>query len=375
MSSCCYLPNPDQELLLKAALWDGPRALKNWQTFLNKVSFDDIDYGSSRLLPLVYKNLSPVAPQDPYMGRMKGIYRLTWAQNQRFLNRLAPIVHLFQENQIPTLLLKGGALTLTCYEDYGLRGMGDIDLLVPSEHATQAMQLLEQAQWEMKQEYQKLDTSMHHAAHYIDSTTKIDLDLHWHLLVFRSNDAADKLFWEKTSTCQFQDQTIPTLQPVDHLFHTLCHGAAWSNVAPIRWVVDATWLIRKGPIDWDRIVYLTEKLGFVGQFLDTLGFLREIMECPIPKEIIHRLERLPMDDWQKREYAFMSQPRPFLGILPHLWLQNLKREETVSWPKRAMRFLPYIKRWYGFDHYHELLIFFMGKGLRKLKAPLPTPQN
>ena len=362
-----YLPSLAQENLLKAALWDPPRALDHWRTFLEQIPFDDIDYGSSRLLPLVYKNLAAIAPEDPYMGRMKGIYRLTWAQNQRFLNRLLPVVRLLEENQIPTLLLKGGALTLTCYGDYGLRGMGDIDLLVASQHATQAMQLLEQASWKMIQEYHKLDISVHHAAHYLDPQSGIDLDLHWHLLVFRCNDSADRLFWEKPGTCQYQNRSLTTLVPVDHLFHTLCHGAAWNEVSPIRWVVDAAWLIKKGPIDWDRILFLTERLGFVCQIRETLAYLSEVMECSIPDEVLKRLEGMPVDRWQKKEYDFISQPRSFFGILPFLWLQNSEKAGRASWPKTALRFIPFTKKWYGYDHYHELLGFFMGKAFQKLK--------
>ena len=87
-------PTGDQELLLRAALWRNPSALEAWRRWKGTHSLmgSDLDSHSARLLPLVYKNLSAVGIDEPWMGALKGLYRYWWCANQDLFHRAAALL-------------------------------------------------------------------------------------------------------------------------------------------------------------------------------------------------------------------------------------------------------------------------------------------
>jgi hypothetical protein len=92
-------------------------AIEAWCEWKAAVDLDRIDEGSSRLLPLLYRNLHSYGVRDPMMQRYKGVHRLTWYKNHLLFHHLLPLVRAFQQEGIETMLLKGAALTLAHYRD------------------------------------------------------------------------------------------------------------------------------------------------------------------------------------------------------------------------------------------------------------------
>src|SRR5262249_54730428 len=134
-------------LALRAAIWSGERSLQSWEEWKQLVDFDDVDGGTVRLLPLIYRKLLAQNVQDPLMGRLKGLYRRTWYRNQLVFHRSAEMVALMARKGIDALLLKGPALVLQYYKDPGVRPMDDFDLLVRPSQASKAIAVLQEAGW------------------------------------------------------------------------------------------------------------------------------------------------------------------------------------------------------------------------------------
>src|SRR5574341_997684 len=82
-------PDRRQRLLLRAALLADGDALDAWQAWKSEADFDQLDYGTARILPLLYRNLTFLQIHDPFLRRLKGIYRRTWYANQLTLRDLA----------------------------------------------------------------------------------------------------------------------------------------------------------------------------------------------------------------------------------------------------------------------------------------------
>ena len=127
-----FLPNPAQELLLRAALLPGPVALDAWRAFQSLVEFDSIDGGSRRLLPLVHRNLRDVLADDPDAIRLRESYLRTWHANRLAFEALVPVLEALTRAGIRAMLLKGAALGVRYYGDVGLRPMADCDVMVPA---------------------------------------------------------------------------------------------------------------------------------------------------------------------------------------------------------------------------------------------------
>src|SRR5690349_14524715 len=95
-------PMPEQLLVLHAALDPAPDALRAWQQWRRAVDFDDVDHGSTRLLPLVYRNLGPDSFDAEVAGRLKGLYRRAWSHSQLIFKRAAGAIALLEGAGIET---------------------------------------------------------------------------------------------------------------------------------------------------------------------------------------------------------------------------------------------------------------------------------
>lgn len=125
------LPTAEQLLVLHAALDPAPAAAVAWQRWRQAIEFDDVDHGSTRLLPLVYRNLGAGAFDEEVAGRLKGLYRRSWSHNQLIFKRAAGAIGVLEGAGIETLVTKGASLALLSYGDVGVRPMDDVDVLVP----------------------------------------------------------------------------------------------------------------------------------------------------------------------------------------------------------------------------------------------------
>ena len=179
------LPTPLQEQLLRACLQDRAEAIPAWEHWIAATELEhNLDLGSYRLLPLLYKNLRRLEVESAFMPRLRNFYRSAWQQNHMASVQLQPLLAEFQAAGIPLILLKGAALTLRCYGDSGVRYMADVDWMVPHSCALQAMAILQQQGWMAT--FPKLVPLTSAVLWYRDAIAfekpgHAQIDLHWRL--------------------------------------------------------------------------------------------------------------------------------------------------------------------------------------------------
>src|SRR4051812_18690863 len=178
--SGCW-PTHDQELLLRAALLQGEPALEFWNEWRRKVDLDVIDYGSHRMIPQLYRNMQRHGVKDPLMDRLKGVYRYYLYKNEILMHRIGPLLAAFESAGIKTMVLKGAALIQLYYRESGLRPMLDADVLVHTQQAEQAMELLSKLRWKsVYHDRPQMRIPIQHSTPFEDDGRR-QLDLHWHL--------------------------------------------------------------------------------------------------------------------------------------------------------------------------------------------------
>jgi hypothetical protein len=286
-------PNPMQELVLRAALLDGEPAREAWQQFCDREGLDNLDHGSFRTLPLVYRNLARHAPDHAQLGMLRGVHRRAWYETKTLFRGLTPTVEFLREAGIPLLLLKGAPMATLYYRDLGLRPMHDLDVLVPEDRAVEAIGMLE------ARGFTRLTTSPRRISlEYLRFRHSIgfrhaeagDLDLHWHLILQACYPGADEPFWSAAVPLDFEGVPVLALCPTDQLFHTLVHGVQLNEVPPMRWVTDAFQVIRGGgDIDWDRMLAMGQRLRVLLLLRDGLQYLVEKFEAPVPLSVLEAL--------------------------------------------------------------------------------------
>ena len=365
-----FWPNKDQELLLRTCLLRDKEASIAWQAWRSRIDFDTLDPGSNRLIPLLYYNLSQLGLEDPLMKRMKGIYRYYWAQNQLLFHHAAVILDAFQQNKIETMLLKGGALVLLHYDDYGLRPMGDIDILIPPDKAKLAINLLLDANWQMKAEWMTVEKTLKRssAGAFVNDHGG-EIDLHWNVFPQGRHPHADDDFW--TESVEIKMAGVPTRceNSTDLLFHVCVHGARWSAVSPIRWIADAMIIFDsvQGKINWARLVEQASKRRLTLPLRETLAYLKKNFNAPVPSKLLEEMEKVHHPFIERLEYGFNYKPVGILGAFPGHCFNYFRLVQKSSLKQKILGFPGYFQEVWGLKNSWGIPLFIVSKLWERLK--------
>jgi hypothetical protein len=293
---------PSQLLLLRAALFEGREAVEaaeEWIAFQAEAAgpeFVNLEHGSRRLLPLVYRNVKETLP-SALRKRFREISVQFWAENQKVFRRLEERLVWFRANGIPTLVLKGAALSVLYYRDKGIRPMSDFDILIPEDLAPAVIDRMQREGWEVVGMFPRAPENAYFYR-YIHSMPFLhpdhgEFDLHWHVSNEATFRGADRAFWEDSIPVSINNIATRALNPTDQLLHVCVHGFVFDDPAPIRWITDAITILRTSQVDWNRLVKLSQHLRLHICLAATLGFLRDSFLAPIPSHVIDQITAVP----------------------------------------------------------------------------------
>jgi Uncharacterised nucleotidyltransferase len=316
-------PDAAQELLLKAALTSGAAAVEAWRSWQGSVALEDVDPGSFRLLPLVYRNLTSQGRDPDELGKLRGVFRQSWCRHQVAVRALAGALRALHGAGADAIVLKGAALALLCYRDPGVRPMKDVDLLVPPERRAAAVGAVEGLGWRGLEMADRAATAEMH----FRAGGGPELDLHWYLLPFDCYPGADDDLRPAAVPLDVEGVAAKALGPADQLFHVLAHGIAWNQVPQIRWVADAVVVIRSAGsgLDWDRLLEQSARRGFVPAVRSGLEYLRGTFEVDVPAGVLRRAAAIPVSRASRFErWATERGPLTPLGWAPTLWCSYVR---------------------------------------------------
>ncbi len=310
-------PTPEQELLLLAALLEGPEAVAAFESWATRVNFDLLDQGSYRLLPALHANLRTRDVTHPLMSRLQSVSRAAWYRNQLLRHRGAEVVRSLESAGLETLLLKGAALVARGYADVGTRPMSDVDVLVRRKDANAAMDMLLAAGWEpwpkiSRRALASALTTRHAMAFRKEGA---EVDLHWHVF-FRDHDVpSDERLWTASEPAKFGGVATRVLGPADQLLHVIVHGAHWNAMSPIRWVADSLTVIRGAPeMDWGRFVETARTRRFVLAAREGLTYVSDAFQAAVPPSTLAALDALPVSALEREDHALNGRPPDLRGI-------------------------------------------------------------
>ena len=281
-----------QEQLLKAALCDGEEALQAFRTWRQGVDLEgELGYPVLRLLPLAYHNLQRLGLRDPLIGRLKGVYRRFWCENQALFFAMHPVMQHLREAGVDLLMLKKAPLVLSYYRNHALRPMSDFDFAVRMEHLPRAVELLKESGWTLRKELSADGLQFFHAALCMHGSLQVDV--HYHFLRECVTPTADQWFWSDVEAVDFQGLQAWQLGPTALLFHTVMHGVRWNEEPPIRWIPDALMVLRQrgGEVDWDRLLAFADSQRLTYRLALGLTYLAENFAVELPESVHTHLQQ------------------------------------------------------------------------------------
>ena len=342
-------PSESQELLLQAALWNDEAALAAWDKWRSAIDLDgDIDRGTFRLLPMLYKRMLALGVKDPLMQQLGSVYRWSWVESNQILRYMKPVLDGLRNEGVATLLLKGAPLAYDFYEYPGMRPMADFDVLVPLAEVPTVIEFLSTSDWRPREE---LSTAVHRFRHSIPffNASEQEFDLHWHALTEVRSEDAGREFWANSVPFRVDGIESRRLDTTDSLIHAIVHGIRWNPEPPIRWIADAMVLINKDPggVQWDRVTRFAERHGLAYRLTIGLRYLKERMAADVPDDVLRSLNEIHITLLERLERTTTLRPTDhpsnslFGGIMGNLCeYQRIACCPTER--RRALGFLDYM---------------------------------
>lgn len=300
-----------QNLVLKACVGntdEGHRALEACAD----LDPAEIDLATRRLLPILYRRWG-ATDRSHLIDLAHRAYLTTWQQNRERMVQVGLAVDGFRRMGAECMVLKGAALILRHYRDYGLRGMGDFDLLIHEEDIERAVHVLLEDGWTAEQECTveaiKRQSRVRHAWQFSKGDT-LNCDLHWRPLAHCYSPVVAEMFWRGAETVQLAGRPVKLPCPTDQFFHVCVHAMHWEWTPNLYWVADALAVLGDAEVDWNRAETLAVSADMRIRFTEAVSWLVSQFHADIPRELLG----VRAQGWERREYALLQKPCP-LGYL------------------------------------------------------------
>jgi hypothetical protein len=339
-------------LLLRAALLDRDEASLAWHSWRLTNVIDELDGGSYRLLPLLYRNLQRHGIADPDMERLKGIYRQTWYRNRIALHAARGVLQALAAAGIETMVLKGAPLAIETYAEPGVRPMNDIDIMVPAPSAQRAASVLQKAGFRARRYPRGLGRAQEifHALGFANEGG-VGIDLHWYLIEECRHPGADDLFWEESHPLEIGGVPTRALSPTDQLLHVCAHGSRWDPVPPIRWAADAHVLISRNAesIDWAHLVREARRRRLTLNIGGCMAYLREELDATVPEAVVEQLRRSRTSRLERWEYRELGDQNTLPWMIARYVTRYLRLSAGRPWWKQARDFPAYLQEMWDIE--------------------------
>lgn len=253
---------------------------------------------SHALAPLAYAALKKggllKAAPAVAVEALRIAYLRTSVANRLAFQELSSLIDRFRTDDIPVIILKGGALAVTLYDDAALRPMGDIDLLIPRDRVERAKHALtghgyspcaEMAdgfadKFSIEQTFLRL------------GNRPSQIDVHWHAFTmpYYFERIPIEWFWRRTARVEVGGASALMMSPTAQLLYLSAHYML-HNFRRLIWSHDLALLIeRRGDeIDWDDAAAAAAEFGVSALLADALFEVRGQWGVPIPAGVEARL--------------------------------------------------------------------------------------
>jgi hypothetical protein len=366
-----WQPDAAMQDLLLAILLPDDRWQAAWLRWRAGADLDRLAPGAFRLMPQLFQRLRASEQDEPWMGRLQGIHRHTWAHNQMLLRDAANVAQALQQAGVPVMLIKGAAMILGHYHDAGLCPTVDIDILVPDTLAVQAVACLAAVGYTATHRYEGALPEKYLRvgfSHAFRNARGNEIDLHWHMLYLRAFPGSDDAFWRHAIPATLAGVPVMLPSPTDMLLMACLHGLCWSSTSSIRWVADAAHLIRTSVIDWNLLATYAEWKGVALPLQLALTYLRDRVELPVPTETLQRIASAPVDQTDRWVLKTYSGPENLLWNTLSLWFRYARfpRVEPARFASLLAGFPDYLATYWALPSVRKVPGFALRKVLRRL---------
>lgn len=314
------LLSPSARVLVAAAHAGGVRLAAelpwhdvHWPTLVSLTSFERAEAQLCRVL-----HAAPVgAVPDDVLRAMQGIFRVAVFRSHELADAAAAAADALQAAGIDALWLKGAALAMQSPEEFAVRSMGDLDLLVPPDQHGRARDALREAGWNDGVGAASYEGHHHDAPMLFRGGSR--LELHSALFPPGNPFAADSAAaWiARGVDVRWADRMVRVLPCNWHIVHASIHWA-WSHEGEVgSWQyfhdihrLSAGW--RQSDPRWATVVQNAESIGAASPVGWALWAAARLVDLDVAEPVISRLRspRAMLSGVAEREWVLRAFHSP-----------------------------------------------------------------
>ena len=302
----------------------------NWQYVLSTAD----DHG---VMPLVYwqlKEISNLLP-NPVWQQLKEAFNQNAYHNLCLTAELCKISQRFTDNRLNFFAFKGAVLAKLAYGNIALRQFVDLDILVSESDVAAASKILidhgYQPQFQFTQEQQQQYLKIRSEHNFWHPEKDITVDLHWSVLPKKfSFSPPQELVWSEPQEVNFGSVSIKTLS-LETLLLFLSTHAGKHNWNHLCWICDLAELINSHPnLDWHWLEENCQRIGTKKMFWLSLYLAHDLLETPLPQEILERLKADSKTSYLSQEVKeiLFANKSYAIGSFP---VENIYLQTMDSW--------------------------------------------
>jgi hypothetical protein len=234
--------------LLRASLLEGERAAEALDHWSSDVVFDDLDYPSIGLMPLLRWNLKCQGIMHPLMPRIESVVRYLLLETMMKLGALGALVSQLNHEDIPALLLWGASMGQQYYPQVSLRPINRCGVMIRQEDRDRVEKQLKLKGWKSTPEHREACKALRIQR---PEYPKVSIDLHLGNGIESSMQNKGP-FWNNSREIIFQGNSCWVLHPVDEIVQACKEGHRHrSPLSSKLWLVDCAMMIRSGALSND----------------------------------------------------------------------------------------------------------------------------
>ncbi len=349
-------PTEAHTVLLKAALLSGQSSQDAWDRWVATTNLDTVDHATVTLLPLLYKNMSRQGVTGPLMQTLKGIYRYRWTRNMAILQELAGRLRALDEAGIETLVLKEAALALLVYRDAGLRAVESGDILIHRGDIIRTLELLGDMGFKHAA-VPRTRLPLLHGLRVHHPASGHHITVHWYAMEEAGVGRDDGSFWNAAVPFTVHGLATRTLDPADHLLHTLMQGMRGGQEESLGRIADAVTIVQTYPLlDWDRLATRAVAYNLTLRVSRTLCYLYREFGVPVPPAVLRSLRSAQVSLSERLELRANSREGSLIAPWRAHVLRYARNTTGQSLSARLAGLPGYMHDWTGTTHAWQLIV-------------------
>jgi len=333
----------------------------------------------ARVAPLIYLVLREKAWLPTYaLDRLRMFYFATARRNLLAFNALARVIEHLNAHDIPNLLLKGVALTLTLYKNEALRPMGDVDVLVRREDVEHTLALLRELDYDTPIPEVRAGARLAYDGELFVQpgvAHAAPIDLHWNLINAPNyrHSPAEQWLWDSAQPVVVGHAEGRVLCPEAQLIH-LCahkvlHHSGEDATGGALWGFDIALLLSEQTLDWDVVLTQAQALDMIAPLQMALpAVVREWGEL-VPEAVLAHLPAFKPSRTERRLLRWRASEHKRTGArgvwaniqaMPNVWAA-LRYVWSMLFPS-----VRYMREHYGMSSVLLLPVYYVRRWVRGL---------